>query len=80
MLPDLVPDQDEIGRTFKDSPYWQRVPRDSIEVVPPPSVGELQSIERALAEATNWIQWLTYRVASSRDVGRPEGYIRPGHR
>jgi hypothetical protein len=76
VLPDLLPDRDEVGRTFKDSPHWQRVPHDSIEVVPPPSLGELQSIERALAQATNWIQWLTSRVASSRDVGKPEGYIR----
>jgi hypothetical protein len=75
-LEDLLPDRDEINRTFKDSPYWQRVPNDSIEVVSPPSLGDLQSIERALAAATNSIQWLTFRVASSRDVGQPEGYIR----
>jgi hypothetical protein len=77
VLPDLLPDRDEISRTFKDSPYWQRVPNDSVDVVSPPSLGDLQSIERALAAATNSIQWLTFRVASSRDVGKPEGYIRP---
>lgn len=76
-LPDLLPDRDEISRTFKDSPHWQRVPNDSIEVVSPPSLGDLQSIERALAAATNSIESLTFRVASSRDTGKPEGYIRP---
>jgi hypothetical protein len=77
LAPDLRPDRDEIGRTFKDSPYWQRLPRNSIDVVSPPSLGELQSIERALAAATDSIEWLTFRVASSRDMGKPEGYVRP---
>jgi hypothetical protein len=75
-LEEHLPDRDELSRTFKDSPYWQRVPHDSIEVVSPPSLRDLQSIERALAAAAKAIQWLTFVVASSRDVGKPEGYIR----
>jgi hypothetical protein len=76
VLPNLLPDRDDIGRTFKESPHWRRVPHDSIEVVPPPSLGELRSIERALAAVKDSIEWLTFCDASSRDTGQPEGYIR----
>ncbi len=68
---------EEWERESKLSPNWQKVPRDSLAVVPAQTLDELRRIERALAAATDVVNWLTFKVASSRETGKPPGYLHP---
>ena len=63
------------AREAKDSPDWQRVPRDSIEVVPALTLAELRNVEQALARATELVTGLTFSVASAREGGPPGGWL-----
>ena len=64
-------------RESKDSPDWRRIPARGTDVEPAPSLDELIAVERALANAADEVQALTFVVASSRDVGTPPGYVHP---
>lgn len=76
-LADRAHYQEEWDRQSLPSQDWLRVPRDSIEVVQAQALDELKSVERALSVATDRVQELTFRVASSRECGMPEGYVHP---
>lgn len=69
---------EEWERESKTSEDWQRVPSQSVDVIPAQTVDELRQVERGLAAATEGVSALTFRVASSRDTGRPPGYVHPG--
>lgn len=69
---------EEWERESKDSEDWLSVPRRSIQPVPAQPLEELRQIERALADATNQVTALTFAVASSRETGRPPGFVHPG--
>lgn len=69
---------EEWERESKDSDDWLRVPRRSIEVSSAQPLSNLREVERALADATSAVQVLTYSVASSRECGKPPGYVHPG--
>lgn len=71
------PYRDAWQRESMDSPSWQRIPARKTDLEPAPSLEELKEIERALGRATDDIDTLTFIVASSRDVGRPPGYVHP---
>lgn len=64
-------------RTSIESAAWYRVPSDSTAVVEAQTIDELKAVERHLVTATELIMWLTARVASSREVGIPVGYVHP---
>ena len=64
-------------RESKTSNDWQQVPSRSIDVVPPQTLDELRMVERELASATDLVCVLTFRIASSRETGRPPGYVHP---
>ena len=65
----------EWEREAKESADWQRVPHDSIEVVPAQTLDELREVERALSHATDRITGLTFSVASAREGGPPGGWL-----
>jgi hypothetical protein len=46
-----------------------------MDVVAAQTVEELRDVERALAHVTNDVSGLVFRVASSRETGRPPGYV-----
>ena len=69
----------EWEREAMDSAAWQRVPHDSIEVVPAQTLDELRDVERALSRATDEITALTFAVASARECGAPEGWLSPSN-
>lgn len=64
-------------RESKTSEDWQRVPSRKVDVIPAQTVDDLRAVERALAAATDRVFAVTFRVASSRDTGRPPGYVHP---
>ncbi|WP_270888932.1 hypothetical protein [Pedococcus sp. 5OH_020] len=66
---------EEWGRDSRASQDWRRVPSDSTNVVEGQTVEELRDVERALAEVTTVVSGPTFAVASSRETGRPPGYI-----
>lgn len=79
---DLTPEERESyledwERESKPSEDWLRVPHDSIDVTPAQALDDLRQVERALAAATNRVELLTFRVASSRGTGSPRGYVGP---
>jgi hypothetical protein len=74
---DLPAYLEEWERESKASLDWQRVPSRSIEIVPALTFDELRQVERQLAGATDDVSRLTFRVASSRETGRPPGYVHP---
>lgn len=79
---DLAPEDRESyledwERESKSSEDWLRVPHDSIDVTPGQALEDLRQVERALAAATNVVEQLTFRVASSRGTGSPRGYVGP---
>lgn len=65
---------DEWERESNASQDWQRVPAHSMDVVPAQTVEELRRVEREIAAATMLVSQLIFRVASSRETGRPPGY------
>lgn len=67
----------EWERESKDSADWLRVPHDSTEVVPAPTLDELQAVERALSSATDRVTELTFVVASAREGYPPGGWLAP---
>jgi hypothetical protein len=66
---------EEWERESKTSQDWRRVPSKSIDVVSAHTLEELRSVERELAEVPTMVSSLTFRVASSRETGRPPGYV-----
>jgi hypothetical protein len=68
---------EEWERESRTSEDWQRIPSRSVDVIPAQTVDELRKVERELAAATEGVSVLTFRVASSRDSGRPPGYVHP---
>jgi hypothetical protein len=64
-------------REAKTSREWQRVPARSVDVVPAQTLEDLRQVERELADATDLVTALTFRVASSRETGQPPGYLHP---
>lgn len=62
-------------RESKASQDWQRVPARTLHVLPAQAVEELRQVERHLAVVTQLVSGLTFRVASSRETGRPPGYV-----
>jgi hypothetical protein len=66
---------EEWERESKTSQDWQRVPSKSTDVVSAQTLEELRGVERELAEVTTVVSGLTFRVASSRETGRPPGYV-----
>lgn len=64
-------------RESKESEDWQQVPRRGIHVEDPPSLAELVAVERLLSAATDRVIDLIFTVASSRETGKPLGYIYP---
>lgn len=78
----LAPDEqasyvNDWRREAKSSENWQRVPARSVAVMPAQTLEDLRQVERELAEATDLVTALTFRVASSREAGRPPGYVHP---
>lgn len=67
---------EEWQREAIDSPDWQRAPSDTVSVVPAQALAELVAVERELFRVGEVVQTLTFRVASSRGVGSPPGYLR----
>jgi hypothetical protein len=65
-------------RESKSSNDWERVPSRSIDVLPGQTMDQLREVERALTRVTERLTSLTFRVASSRESGRPPGYVHPG--
>ncbi len=56
---------------------WRRQPNDSLTLVDPHRLDELQDVERNLAAATDVaVQW-HFRIASMREVGKPPGWLGP---
>jgi len=68
---------EEWERESKASPDWQRVPPRSVDVLPAQTLDDLRGVERELAAVTGRVTRLTLRVASSRESGRPPGYVHP---
>jgi hypothetical protein len=66
---------EEWERESKASQDWRRVPSKSADVVSAQTLEELRGVERELAEVTTVVSGLTFRVASSRETGRPPGYV-----
>jgi hypothetical protein len=66
---------EEWERESKASQNWQRVPSKTMDVVAAQTVEELRDVERALAHVTTEVSGLVFRVASSRETGRPPGYV-----
>jgi hypothetical protein len=62
-------------RESKGSQDWRRVPSKSMDVISAQTVEELRFVERELSEVTTVVCRLTFRVASSRETGRPRGYV-----
>lgn len=78
----LPPDEqaaylDAWQREAKTSQDWERVPARSVDVVPAQTLEDLRQVERELAEATDLMTAVTFRVASSRESGKPSGYLHP---
>lgn len=71
---------EEWERESKESADWQRVPSRSVDVVPAQTLDDLRGVERELAAITGRVTRLTFRVASSRESGRPPGYVHLGAR
>lgn len=71
-MPEYLEDWERESKASQD---WLRVPSKSTDVVPALSVEELREVERALAEVTTTVSGLTFAVASSRETGRPPGYV-----
>ena len=65
----------EWEREAKESADWQRVPHDSIEVVPAQTLDELREVERALSHATGRITDLAFSVGSAREGHPPGGWL-----
>jgi len=74
-LPQYLEDWERESKTSND---WERVPSRSIDVLPGQTMDQLREVERALARVTDRLTSLTFRVASSRESGRPPGYVHPG--
>lgn len=78
-----VADQDLSGyledwqRQAKESSNWQRVPAREIHVVPAHGLEQLRAVERHLAAVTATVSELVFAVASSRETGKPPGYVHP---
>ncbi len=68
---------EEWERESKASPDWQRVPARSVDVLPAQTLDDLRGVERELAAVTGRVTRLTFQVASSRESGRPPGYVHP---
>jgi hypothetical protein len=68
---------EEWERESKESADWQRVPSRSVDVLPAQTLNDLRGVERELAAVTGRVRRLTFRVASSRDSGRPPGFMQP---
>ncbi len=66
---------EEWERESKTSQDWRRVPSKRTDVVSAQTWEELRGVERDLAEVTTVVSGLTFRVASSREAGRPPGYV-----
>ena len=64
-------------RESKDSKDWQQVPRRGIHVEDAPSLAELVAVERLLSVVTDRVLDLVFTVGSSRETGKPPGYVYP---
>ena len=73
---EMIAYQIEWEREAKESADWQRVPRDSLDVVGSQAFDELRDVERELAGVTNRVTGLTFQVASARDAGVPPGWVK----
>lgn len=77
--PDQLPTYlEEWRRESLSSPDWKRVPAKGTNIVAAQTLQELRDVERALAEVTEEVSGVTSAVASSRETGRPPGYLHPG--
>ncbi len=68
---------EEWEREAKPSPDWLRVPSRSLDLEPAHTLEELRRVERRLTGIAAVVQGLVSVVASSRETGRPAGYVRP---
>lgn len=64
----------EWERESKASQEWQRVPSQSVDVLPAQTLDDLW-VERELSAATDPVSALTFQVPSSRETGSPPGYV-----
>jgi hypothetical protein len=64
-------------REATNSPDWLRQPARGLNLAPAQTIDDLQKIERRLAAAADRIEALTFAVASARETGHPEGWVRP---
>lgn len=65
----------EWKRESKASQEWQRVPSQSVDILPAQTLDDLSKVERELTAATDLVSALTFQVASSRETGSPPGYV-----
>lgn len=65
----------EWDREAVASSGWLRLPARSTDLTTPQQLDELRHVERRLAAVTDVVGGLTFVVASSREVGRPPGFV-----
>lgn len=68
---------EEWRRESKPSLDWRRVPARSTSVLAAQELPALIEIERRIGVVTDRVSDLVYTVASSRESGRPTGYLHP---
>jgi hypothetical protein len=56
---------------------WRRQPSDSLTLVDPHHLDELQDVERGLATMSNIAAQWRFRIASMREAGKPPGWLGP---
>ena len=68
---------EEWRREPTPSQGWLRLPSRSLDLVPAQTLDELRDVERQLSAVGARVVELTFEVASARETGCPEGYLRP---
>ena len=68
---------DEWDRKARSSEGWRRQPNDSLDLVEPHGLDDLQAIERRLALITEVANQWCFTIASMREVGSPPGWRGP---
>lgn len=74
---DVVTFLEQWEREPRPSSGWYGLPSRSLDLVPPPTMEELRSVESGLSKVAATVRYLTRAVASARDCGRPEGFVHP---
>lgn len=72
---DLPACLDQWDREAVASSGWLRQPARSTDLTQPQQLEELRRVERRPAAGTQVVEGLIYVVASSREVGKPPGYV-----